>query len=54
MIDYAQSIIDMRRALNKFEDYANKKEWDNARTEIAKLRSSVTILQKIIKDVQER
>ena len=54
MIDYSQSIIDMRRALLKFEDYANRKDWVSAQTEVAKLKSSVTILQKILKDVQER
>ena len=54
MIDYSQSIIDIRKALIKFENFANRQDWANAQTEVAKLKSSVTILQKILKDhVQE-
>jgi hypothetical protein len=54
MIDYSQSIIDMRKALLKFENFANRQDWVNAQTEVAKLKSSVTILQKLIKEhVQE-
>ena len=54
MIDYSQSIIDMRKALIKFEDFANRSDWVNAQTEVAKLKSSITILQKILKEhVQE-
>lgn len=54
MMDYSQNIIDMRKALIKFENFANKQDWASAQTEVAKLKSSVTILQKILKDyVQE-
>ena len=54
MIDYSQNIIDMRKALLKFENFANRQDWVNAQNEVAKLKSSVTILQKILKDhVQE-
>jgi hypothetical protein len=54
MIDYAQSIIDMRRALLKFENFANRGKWNEAQTEMLKLKSSVTVLQKIVKQhVQE-
>ena len=54
MIDYSQSILDIRKALLKFENYANRQDWDNAQTEVAKLKSSVTILNKLVKDyVQE-
>ena len=54
MIDYSQSIIDMRKALLKFENFANRQDWVSAQTEVAKLKSSITILQKIVKDyVQE-
>ena len=55
MIDYAQSIIDIRRAVNKFEDFANQKQWEKAKTEVLKLKSSIAVLNKILKDdVQER
>jgi hypothetical protein len=54
MIDYAQSILDIRKAINKFEDYANRKQWNEAQVEVLKLKSSVTVLNKILKDyVQE-
>ena len=54
MIDYAQCIIDIRKAMLKFESYANRQDWENAQTEVAKLKSSVTILHKIVKEhVQE-
>jgi len=50
MIDYAQSIIDIRKSINKFEDFANKKQWNEAQIEVLKLKSSVTVLNKILKD----
>lgn len=50
MIDYSQSIIDMRKALIKLENFANRNDWINAQTEVAKLKSSVTILQKLVKE----
>jgi hypothetical protein len=54
MIDYSQSVLDMRKALLKFENFANRQDWVNAQTEVAKLKSSATILQKIVKEhVQE-
>ena len=54
MIDYSQNILDMRRALQKFENFASLQDWENAQTEALKLKSSVTILQKIVKEhVQE-
>lgn len=54
MIDYSQSIIDMRKALLKFENFANRQDWVSANTEVAKLKSSITILQKLVKEhVQE-
>jgi hypothetical protein len=48
MIDYSESIIDIRKALLKFEDYANKRQWYDAKTEILKIRSSALILNKIL------
>jgi hypothetical protein len=54
MIDYAQCIIDIRKAMLRFENYANRQDWVDAQTEVAKLKSSITILQKIVKEhVQE-
>jgi hypothetical protein len=53
-MDYSQNIIDMRKALIKFENFANRSDWVNAQTEVAKLKSSITILQKLVKEnVQE-
>jgi len=48
MIDYAQSIIDIRKAVNRFEDFANKKQWYEAKSEILKIKSSALILNKIL------
>ena len=54
MIDYSQNILDMRRALLKFENFANRAKWEEAQTEMLKLKSSIVILQKIVKEhVQE-
>jgi len=46
MNDYAQSVIDIRKALNKFEEYANNRQWYEAKTEILKIRSAALILNK--------
>jgi hypothetical protein len=54
MIDYSQSILDIRKALLKFENFANRGRWEDAQTEALKLKSSAVILQKIVKEhVQE-
>lgn len=48
MNDYAQSIIDVRKALIKFEEYANKRQWHEAQTEALKIKSSAIIMNKIM------
>ena len=48
MNDYAQSIIDIRKALNKFEEYANRRQWHEAQTESLKIKYSAIILNKIM------
>ena len=48
MIDYAQSIIDIRKAINRFEEYANKRQWYEAKSEILKIRSSAILLNNIL------
>ena len=48
MMDYAQSIIDIRKAINCFEEYANKRQWYEAKSEILKIRSSAILLNNIL------
>ena len=48
MMDYAQSIIDIRKAINRFEEYANKRQWYEAKSEILKIRSSAILLNNIL------
>lgn len=48
MIDYSQSIIDIRKALLKFEHYTNKRQWQQAKNEVLKIKSSTLILNKIL------
>ena len=47
-MDYAQSIIDIRKAINRFEEYANKRQWYEAKSEILKIRSSAILLNNIL------
>lgn len=49
-MDYAQIVIDIKRALTKYEDFANRRNFTEAKTEALKILSSAKLLQKTTDD----
>ena len=52
-MDYAQIVIDIKKSLTKYEDFANRRRFDEAKTEALKILSSAKLLQKTTQDVSK-
>lgn len=49
-MDYAQIVIDIKQSLVKYEDFANRRKFAEAKTEALKILSSAKLLQKTTDD----
>lgn len=54
MMDYSQIVIDMKKALIKYQELQNKRNYRDAKTESLKILSSAKLLHKITENEPEK
>jgi len=53
-MDYSQIIIDIKRALIRYEELQNKRKFNDAKTESLKILSSAKLLHKTTENEPEK